>query len=547
MRQNILLLGIVLIMLSGFVASVQAANCDDIWIDAEDISIDRDDTDYFYFPIHNEAEEMFTIYDIEIYREDGDFEIWLPDYTNPLDGEDEGELTIKARTGHLDNESLGEAYIKIRGQFEEDEYCGFSDIPKTYFDVDVEFDEEEEPSCEDIEINASNVYLDEDSIKTVSFSIDNESNEDFELYDIEIEENSSYFDIDVYDIPSEIDADDRESFRIRIEADNVDSDKEGDVTIKVKGRFDNGDYCSYNNIDEEIFTVFVDSDRPTSGGSNNTGTCSDIYLNAGTVNVEQGNTTYATIFLENDSDEDFLIDYISVFDSSSEFQAEENGYEKRIDAFDSSYINVKVRAYDYANTGDYEAFVDVKGHFQNGDDCHLSSGVSAFHVEIEEDYSEPVSGSNNFENCKYFSLIVPDSQVIGNSGFVEVVIDNRSMERATVKFDGPGLTVEPQLISIPRNTLISRNVNVSSVLAETNLVYIIEALGCNRTEITKIVSTAVEQEPEPQEPAENNEGNEELNETLQGFSTGFVVLGQAGAALGLIALVGIALYLIFRP
>jgi len=46
--------------------------------------------------------------------------------------------------------------------FDDETYCGFTQIDETYFDVDVEINAEE-PRCNDIKIDAVNVYINENS------------------------------------------------------------------------------------------------------------------------------------------------------------------------------------------------------------------------------------------------------------------------------------------------------------------------------------------------------------------------------------------------
>ncbi len=549
MRLNIILLGLILILLSTQLVSVQAAACDNIWIDSEDIVMERSDTDYFYFPIYNDYDEDFDIYAIEVWRDNGEFGITLVDYTKIIDADDEGEITIKIETENLDDESLGQAYIKVRGEFDDGTYCGFTQIDETYFDVDVEMNKEE-PGCNDIKIDTVNVYINENSTKTVSFEIENMSDEDFDLYDIDIEENSSYFDAEIYSKPSLVRDNDNEIFRVKIESNSVSGDRQETVKLEAKGRFDNGDYCSFSSIDEEEFTVFVEN---TSGSGSTPDPQEDleIVLIASTVQVKKGRTGYATLFLENNAEENFLIDYISVFDSSSNFEADESGYEKTVPAFGSSYINVKVKAYDYAALGDYEAFLEIAGHFQNGEQAHIfGDSLGAFHVEIVErrvvEYAEPAPVLQ--ETCSYFSLIVPSETGIEGSGTIPITIDNRSYGRATIRLYGAGLEVQPKLISIPKKTLISENVLVSSVLNNTNLVYSIEAPGCNLEKRTLIISTTAEQDSSKEGNEETDEGSDKANQSILPLdATGFVALGQAGAIVGILALVVAIIFLIFRP
>jgi len=539
MRLNILLFGALLILLSTQVVSVQAVSCNEIWIDSEDIEMERNETEYFYFPIHNESWQDFDVSSVEVWRESGDFEIIFVDYPDEIEAEGQGEITVGIRNPHLSRESRGSAYIKVKGRFEHGEYCGFRGIDKEFFEVDVVFDGSE-TECRDIKINAWNVYIDEDSRRTFSFSIENDSRHDFELYDIKVEEQSSYFDAFVYRKPGEIESWDNETFKIRVESNRVSSDKSGTVTVEAKGRFDNGDYCSYSNVREETFRVFVEDGYSGSGSWQRD--CDEISLSRSTVRVEKGKTSYATFFFENYSSQDFLIDWVSIFDSDPNFKAEENGYAKVVPAFGSSYVNVKVRAYDYAETGEFEAFVEAVGRFQDNESCRLfDGGIATIPVKVEEaelPYSNSIEAAGS---CSLFSLIVPEAKAIGNAGTVEISIDNRTMERATIRLSGPGLTVQPVLISVPRYTLVSEMVSVSSVLPETSLVYSIEAIGCNQTKATKIIA-AVEGQEEGIESAEQ----EEMNEATQAISTGFLLLGQAAAGLGLLVIIVLAIYLVIK-
>jgi len=549
MRPQVLL-GIIFVLFFGQFASAHTSYCNEVWVDAEDIFVERDDTAYFYFPIYNDADQAFTVREAIVYRQDGDFDIEIVDYPDEIEAGDEGELTIRVDTDNLDNESLGEAYVKVRGWFEDETYCGFGEVETVYFDVTVETGTGDS-DCDDIEIRASNVSIGEDRTETVTFTIRNRSNEDFDLQDIDLAENSSYFDAWIYSKPSTIRDNDSETFRVRIESNRVSRDRQGTATLEAKGRFDDGSYCNYSSIEEENFTVYVEEDSGIDHGDGFVGGCRDIYLNAGTVRVEQGSTSYRTVYLENDADEDFLIDFVSVFDSSGDIKAEENGYEKVVPANGSSYINVKIQAYDYAETGEEEAFLEVKGHFQGEQDCEpFGDGITTLSVIVEEeDIGQGSTGTDFAGTCTYFSLIAPEAKTIDTSGTIEITIDNRTMERATVRLSGPGLTVQPQLISVPKYTLVTETVSVASVLSNTSLVYEIEALGCNQSKTTGIIATGIEQEKPAigQDQTTEENGEKQAIQAIEALGVGFASLGSAGALIGLLALVAIAIYVIFKP
>jgi len=656
-----------LVMLSLQSASAYSVSCDDIVVDTDDITIESDDKEAFFFRIYNYSDEDFYIFQANVWRESGRYDISIVDYGGTVEEGGFEWITIEVESERVNNDSTGQSYIELRGQFDNGDYCGFGNIDDFYFDVTVEEGGTTgDVDCGNIEIKANNIHVDESSREIVSFTIENDTDEDFDLQGLELEESSSYFDVEVYSKPSEIRAGESATFRlridservssnkqgtvtveargrfeggeycslseineerftvyvdnsgsttptddcdeieidvsdvfidedstrtvsfrirnrdnddfevkgitldesssyfsarvttkplwvrayddaifkVRIESDNVSSDRQGDVTVQVKGEFEDGEYCGYSDVTEEEFTVFVDNEG--SGGTSPSTECEDVTLNASTVRVEKDTTKYATIFLENDNDEDFLIDYVSVFDSSTNFQAEENGYAKKVPAFGSSYINVKIRAYEYAETCSEDVFVVVKGHFQGEQECYLfDNEIDVFSVIIEEKQPDPAFPDPDFTgDCTYFSLIVPNNLQIENSGTVPITIDNRTGERATVRLYGPGLTLQPQLISVPRYTLVSEKISVSSTLNETSLTYTIDALGCNQSKTTRIVATGVEAD----QPDDGTDGETtQTGEIVEGLASGFFVLGQAGAMIGLLALVVLALYLIFRP
>ncbi len=536
MTKNFAFLGMLFVLFLAGLASANAASCSDIWVDAQDIEMERNETEYFYFPVHNDSDEDFFVLEARAYRDFGDFEIELEDYPDEIRDEGSGELTLRIETPRLDSRSEGEAYVRIRGQFEDGLYCHFSSIGEAEFEVDVERGTGE-GDCGDIEIDVGNVHLNENSMERALFSIHNRSNRDFEVYDIGLEENSSFFDAEVHSQPGFVDARDRESFEVKIESESVSRDRQSQVTVKVRGRFKSGDYCSYSGTREEDFTVHVENYSNTRPS----GSCNELYLNASTIRVEQGKSKQSKIYLENDSDLDFLVDYVQVSDSSGEINAEEAGYEKRVDAFGNAYINVRVKAFDYSEIGRYEAEVEVRGRFQNGKSCSIYGQAGEIPVAVEE--KEPVfmpAEETPLPTCIKFTLIAPQRAEIENSGTIPITIDNRTMDRATVRLYGPGLTVDPKLISVPRYSTISERISVSSVLEETSLVYSIDALGCSTTQRTEIDNggKTVQEEEEIAE--------QQSQEELDALSTGFFVIGQGMAALGLIIIVGIAAYLILK-
>ncbi len=553
MKHIAAMVGILLILLASCLASASAAECWDVWVEAEDITTAGNSTKYFYFPVYNDSEEQFDVYEVVAYKEDSDspFTVSVTDYPSEIDAEGQGEITLKVKASGVDAEEIGEAYIKIGGYFDDGTYCSFGDIGKFYFDVTVEKEGDGigKGECRDIVLHAEDVYIDEGKRGTYSFSIENLGEDDFELYGIEVEDDSPYFDATLYSKPSSIAADDSRDFRVKIAANRVSRDRQDTVELRARGKFEHGVYCSYSDPDEERFTVFVENVSPGTEPDYWEGDeCAEISLDDRVVRVEQGSTVYTTFYLENHASENFLIDYVSVFDNSSNFVAEENGYGKVVKPDSVSYVNVVVRAYDEATPGVENAFVEVRGHFQNQESCYISGdGLNAFPVIIEERAAFPEPAEFEPLGCAGFSLAVPEEQEIGTTGSIPITIDNRTGARATIRLQGAGLSVNPALISVPKHSTVAENISVSSKLQQSTLLYSIEALGCKTEKRTEITAAGAQQQPQPESPAKEQTPAEDLIQGMaNAVSTGFVVLGENLTAAGLVIVIVALLYLILR-
>ncbi|MFH1224801.1 MAG: hypothetical protein V1676_03275 [Candidatus Diapherotrites archaeon] len=125
-----------------------------------------------------------------------------------------------------------------------------------------------EPRCGDIYINADDVTLNEGETKYRQFSYGNNSGERFyvENVDVGVVSGGNYFGANgtgSYD--GSINSHGSGNYEVRVEAYSVDRDESGTAYVKVSGRFDGGKYCSYGDIGERQFTVYVQNE----GGGNN--------------------------------------------------------------------------------------------------------------------------------------------------------------------------------------------------------------------------------------------------------------------------------------
>ncbi|HLD58124.1 MAG TPA: hypothetical protein VI977_00580 [archaeon] len=224
--------------------------------------------------------------------------------------------------------------------------------------------------------------------------------------------------------------------------------------------------------------------------------CSDITVNTGTIRVEAGKTAIESFTITNSAGERFFIDSADAFDSSQNFSVQTNGYDRTILSQGTGIINVKATGGNY-NEGRLEsAYIELRGHFLGGKTCTLQDfGAKAFNVIVEQ----PVSGTQTYEKetnyfqnynsfCENINVLVPAEVSIGNSGSFDITIENYSDYRTTVRLSGNGLFVNPGLISVPRNSVITENIFVSTGLGQTELNYSVENPECSFAEKTGIIA-----------------------------------------------------------
>ena len=569
MKHALVIAGIFLIMAALYFGAAAANDCSRIWIDTENVSLKENTTDYFYFPIHNDAGKRFDVYEIAVYKRtaDGNFSPSATDYSTRIAANSSGELTVRIAAGDVALNETREAYIQARGQFYQGDYCGFGDIGNEYFGVTVERSTDTTDSCSEIRLRADDIDIEEGRAGTYSFSIENTGDRDFELYDISVDEGSSYFTATLSSKPDTVRANSSGDFRVRIGAEQVSADREGTVELRARGRFAGGTYCSANDTVEEQFSVFVENSGHDNGNGNydceyygdcdyrdceyygdcyGYGECRDISLDSGVVRVARGETANATFYVTNNGTENFLIDYIAVFDNSNNFIAESSGYGKVSEPRNPAFLNVNVRAYNGAALGTENAYVEVRGRFQGGESCTISgSGINNFQVIIEEPAAAPGSGNAGLApgNCSSAMVSAPVSQTIAGSGIVPVTINNTTYNRIAVRLQGTGITANPALISVPKQTKVTENVLVETSLQHSTLVYSIEGAGCTLEKATSISNTGFTA------PNGNAAPGNPVTQAITGFigfgnalSAGFAVLGRN---LGTITLIVIALLLFY--
>ena len=539
-------IGLLGFMLLFCFASVHAEedDCYSIWVETEDLTIAENSTEYIDFTVYNTWEKDFDISQVNVSKESGfsNLSLSVTNYPNRVDSYNEETVTIRVDTDSFSQDETIETKIEITGSFVGGDYCGFEDIGETLFYVFVEEEsdgEENGEECADIEVVAGNVTMDEDDIVYETFSIENNSNSRFYVDGFEVSESSSYIEAEIDDYNSSVAANDNGDFTIRIESESVSSDKTATVGVKVRGHFSGEESCSYNETGEDSFTVTVE-DAGGDGFVGGSG-CSSIEFSVNDITVGKGKTETKNFVIENSYRERFYIDLVEIYDESGEIKAESNGYDKTVYSNGIGTVGVKVQAYDDAETGKERAYIKVEGHFRNGATCRMEDNEEMFYVNVveeEEDDYVPPALPRYSDYCSGFFLTVPTQKTVQGSGTINLRIENNTAYRATVRFYGNGLDVDPSVLSIPSGfNSESYGISVFPSNASSTLYYEVETFNCLTRQSTRIVLGAEEQEQEQQEEAEEQEPESEQEELQTIGGTMFAVLESTAVSLGLLVIV----------
>ncbi len=276
-------------------------------------------------------------------------------------------------------------------------------------------------SCNDIDVTPSEVTFKEDqSGKSISFTIENEGDDTFEIDDVILEENSPHFSLSLEDFPDEIDSDDDGKIEIEYETDDVNSDQEDDFQIKIKGEFNDDDnkQCSFSALTFDIDVTVEDGET----------ICALITTNTSDVDIAENDTITHSITVENDSDEDFTIQDFDVFDDSPNFSTQldpefdDSDFEKIIPANSSRTYDIEIESDSVDDDETDTVFVEIRGEFEEGDDCSFSDISAEFEVTVED------QGTDS-SVCADISLDASPVYITGNQTTTEsLTIANNSAQ-----------------------------------------------------------------------------------------------------------------------
>lgn len=234
--------------------------------------------------------------------------------------------------------------------------------------------------CQDIQISASNRYVNRNDSESFSLEIRNNSEEDFTVEEVLLEEFNDFFSISRKEFDEHIDAGSIGLVEFEINSFSVSSDQTGSVNAKVRGHFENQS-CSLGEIPAKAFNVTVRNQ-----GSSSSGSCNEIVLTAFPVFLPKNSITVKTVVVSNNSDRRFFVQPDPLEGTSSAFTASVDSFDNSIGAFSQGAIRIRINSNNVSANQTDSITVKASGNFDGGGTCSQgdvrSSGMPVT-VEVE--------------------------------------------------------------------------------------------------------------------------------------------------------------------
>ncbi|GEM_PF-2715811 len=450
-------------------------DCSDIGIQTFNFHVPESSTTYKILNISNDSSDNFIIEDAQV-RDNSSFFSLDRTYQSTVNPNSGSDLRLIVYSTSVSSQQSGTGYVKLRGYFQDGGSCSFSDIGEKSFTVTV--DDSSSGSCGNIDLETENVFADEDNTEYNTFSINNNSDRSFTVEEVRIGENSQYYSQNIENFDQTITPNSTGDVRVKTIANSVSGNKTDSSTLEVRGHFSDGNTCSLSDLQKSFLTKVSDTENngdEEDNGESTSAECEDLAIESHSVSVNENDSVFETFFLRNSAARNFYIDAINVYDNDSGFAASALDFDKTAyRTGEKAAINFKAQAYDATSDYSGKAFVQVRGHYSNGQTCSYSSiGTKEFSVEVNTvaSYSpapiQPLPAKKAVEIINY-----PSNVEFANNTFIAVTVKNNSVYAKSITLGFSGF---PATIMLETSTY-----NVAA--GATKTVYLdIDARGTNGT------------------------------------------------------------------
>ena len=333
----------------------------------------------------------------------------LPDVTVEENSGDEDRLTDLFDYTTSDNDDLEDLDFRILSQsntslifcsIEDDRYFGCeapredstgtstivievedsqNNTSTDSFRVEVASDGGPGGMCEDIVPRTRTIFMDESDTTFVSFDIDNRSDEDFTVNDIDVFESSQYLSVSNIDFDESIEEDETGELSFDLRSTSITFDREATVSIEITGEFDDGTECRFRDVPLKTFRVQIDN---SGNSSNDDALCEDIGIDMQDLSVDEDERTTESFTIRNDNSRSFTIDTLRATEDSSKVTI---GIVKRrssIGGGDEEEYDMTITTQGVTSTTNVPVEIEVSGRFSNDHFCSVSKLNESFDLTI---------------------------------------------------------------------------------------------------------------------------------------------------------------------
>ena len=332
--------------------------CGDLDIQTDDVRVSEGRSRTFFIEVRNRSNDDFEIQNINLVGT-GPFNIVVENADelegNFIDAGDSVELEIVIDADNVGSSQTRTVDIELEGEFDNGDVCRRDDASAP-LRVTVVNDGGSGGNavCDDLRIDDSEIFVDENDRRTVRIDVENNAEQDFRINGIEVIENESFFEASEGSFSSRIDSGDTGFVEIDLDTDSVSSDRSGDVSVRIRGSFDNGESCSSNDIEQRI-DVTVEN----SGGSGTGNADFDVELRPENITLNKGQSKTVIIQVTNNRNATECFD-VSLERSTTKLSTTLESTRFCIGSDFDRELDLTVKADSSISNGNYSIDVEVK-------------------------------------------------------------------------------------------------------------------------------------------------------------------------------------------
>ncbi len=249
--------------------------------------------------------------------------------------------------------------------------------------------------------------------------------------------------------------------------------------------------------------------------------CSDLKLETRAVEVRAGSKATFAFYLHNNSNERFYIDRAYAFDFSDGISTQALRWDKVALAGNEAAIVVSIEAFEDAEQKDRNAFLQVRGHFLSGKECHYYELKSDFPVEVISEKINVEELEKKPEYCELFEIVMPNTIRIYNSGTLDFIVKNYSNQEAKIYVDAENASVYTYFYLVPARTIANKTLRIESDASEATIEFTIDLGACGITkQYLYVINEAMQM---PSEIQQANEQDVEMSYVLMKDVNGYII------------------------